>query len=165
MVFQDHLALLQTRYSLFQLLELVAVHAEQVFQHAVGYGLLLHNERILRIGVEVEIVALEVGHILGGEYDAQPLITAFGYQATQRCVVEREHVVRLVDDGEMPNLYAFVATRLEDGTSITGGDPPDRRITHCCLEGSTYITRYAEVADEHVPGKHTQPTVWKTVSQ
>lgn len=47
------------------------------------HGLLFHDERILRIGIEIEIFALEAIHVLRGENDAQSLVSSHSYQVAK----------------------------------------------------------------------------------
>ena len=107
-VLDNQLAFLQGGDGGFQVVEFFARHAEQVADYAVGDALLLHNQRILRVGVEVERLALEIVHVLCGQDDAQSLVSAYSYKIAQRSVVETEHIVRLVDNGEMAYLHQLI---------------------------------------------------------
>lgn len=66
-IFDDKLALLERGNLAFDFLKVATRHSEQVFDNAVGNTLLLHNERILGVGVEVKVLALELVHILRSE--------------------------------------------------------------------------------------------------
>lgn len=68
-IFDDKLALLERGNLAFDFLEVATRHTEQVFDNTVGDALLLHNKRILGVGVEVEVLALELVHILRSEND------------------------------------------------------------------------------------------------
>lgn len=90
-VLDNQFSLLQTGYGLFYFLIIAPRHSKKVFYHAVGNGLLLHDERILRISIEIKILALETVHILRGKNNAQSLVPAHGNKVAKRMVRE-EHV-------------------------------------------------------------------------
>lgn len=69
LVFDDKFALLQTGNSGADLLEFLTADAEKVLYDLIVDGLLLHDKRILGVGVEVKALILEVRHILRGEND------------------------------------------------------------------------------------------------
>ena len=90
-VLDNQLPLLQPGNGLFYFLIIAPRHSKKVFYHAVGNGLLLHDERILRIGIEIKILALETVHILRGKNNAQSLVPTHGNKVAKRMVRE-EHV-------------------------------------------------------------------------
>lgn len=88
-VLDNQFSLLQPGNGLFYFLIIAPRHSKKVFYHAVGNGLLLHDERILRIGIEIKILALETVHILRGKNNAQSLVPAHGNKVAKRMVRER----------------------------------------------------------------------------
>lgn len=94
------------------IIEVLACHTEDVLNHGVIYALLLHDERVLGIGIEIKMLALETVHILSRQDDAQPLVSTDSDKIAKRLVIKVKHIVRLVYDCEMPDLYAFVVDSL-----------------------------------------------------
>ena len=68
----------------------------EVAQYTVVDSLLFHNEWVLGIGIEVEVFAAVVVHALGGKDDTHSFVSSYGYEVSQRLVVETEHIVRFV---------------------------------------------------------------------
>ena len=68
----------------------------EVAQYAVVDGLLFHDEWVLGIGIEVEVFAAVAVHALGGKDDTHSFVSSYGYEVSQRLVVETEHIVRFV---------------------------------------------------------------------
>lgn len=77
-------------------MKFLLIHPEDVPDDLIGYCLLLHDKRILRVGVEVEVFRLEAFHVLGCEDDAQSFVAPHGDEIAERTIVEVEHVVRLI---------------------------------------------------------------------
>ena len=91
-VLDNQLTFLQARYRRLNLLEVLARNTEEILDDAIGYRLLLHNERILGVGIEVEELTLEAIHVLRGEDDAQSLVTPHRYQVAKWLIVKVEHL-------------------------------------------------------------------------
>ena len=68
-IFDNKLSLLERGNLAFDFLEVATRYTEEVFDNAISNALLLHNERILGVGVEVKVLALELVHILCSEND------------------------------------------------------------------------------------------------
>ena len=59
-------------------------------------GLLFHDEWVLGVGIEVEVFAAVAVHALGGKDDTHSFVSSYGYEVSQRLIVETEHIVRFV---------------------------------------------------------------------
>ena len=112
LVFDNQLSFLKPGDSGADVLQFAAAHAVEVTDHSVVDGLLLHNQGVLSVGVKIEVFALETCHILGCQNNAQSFVATYCDEVAQRAVVEVEHIVRLVDDGKVPNLHIFIVDGL-----------------------------------------------------
>ena len=79
-----------------QVLHFSLVQPIEVAQYAVVDGLLFHDEWVLGVGIEVEVFAAVAVHALGGKDDTHSFVSSYGYEVSQRLVVETEHIVRFV---------------------------------------------------------------------
>ena len=112
MIFDNQLTLLQTSYRRLDFLEIFTRHSKEILDDTVRNRLLLHDERILRIGIEIEELTLVTVHVLSGKYDAQALISTHSYQIAKRLIIEVQHIVSLIDNREVANLYIILIHRL-----------------------------------------------------
>lgn len=77
-VFDDEFAKLEAGYGLLYFVEFLAWYAEEVSDDAVVDGLLLHDQRVLGVGIEIEMFAFEAVHVLGGKDDAESFVSSYG---------------------------------------------------------------------------------------
>ena len=101
LVLDDEFAFLEPGDVRSYLLQFLAADAKQILDDGVRDGLLFHDQRVLRVGVEVKMLALETLHVLRRQNDAQTLVSSHRNQIPQWAVIEIQHVVCLVNDGEM----------------------------------------------------------------
>ena len=111
-IFDNQLSLLQARYRGFYFQKFLARHTKEIFDDTIRDRLLFHDERILRIGVEVKELTLVAIHVLSGEDDAQPFVSTYGYQVSKWLIIEVQHIVSLINDSEMPNLHIVLVYSL-----------------------------------------------------
>ena len=97
---------------MLELVKCVARDSEQVLQHSIVLLLLLHDQRVLGVSIEVEVFALEALHVLCSQDDAHALVTSHGDEVLQGLVLKVEHVVGLVDDGEVTKLHTILVHSL-----------------------------------------------------
>lgn len=70
LVFDYQLSLLKPSNGSANFLKFIATYTKLILDNLVINSLLLHNERILSIGIKVKSFALETTHILCGKNDA-----------------------------------------------------------------------------------------------